>query len=245
MLLFFAHGSGYGYGLAEQLSRHGIGVEKTIVYRALRGLESQGYVTSRWIDSRLGPQRRLYSLTSIGRRMLDTLAAAVLEDRLGYQAFVGAYEPRSARRHAQRSERRASPLPDAAPRREHDLLVGWLLLLLDDEVTYGYDLRRHLDANHVKSDPGGLYRVLRQMEADGWLQSGWSEPVAGPKRRLYTATANGRAHLEEIAVTIMQARDVYDASSTPTRNLTTTTDVQRVLGPVDVAAEPPPPSGAW
>ena len=211
MLLFLAHGSDYGYGIAEQLREHGLGIEKTIVYRALRGLESQWYVTSRWIDSPRGPQRRLYSLTAAGRRMLDTLAAAVSENRLGYQAFVETYEQRTARRQAQRSERRASPLADAAPVREHDLLVGWLLLLLDDEVTYGYDLRRQLAANHVTSDPGGLYRVLRQMQADGWLQSRWSEPVAGPKRRLYTATANGRAQLDEMAVTITQARDVYDA----------------------------------
>lgn len=211
MLLFLARGSGYGYGIAEQLSEHGLRVEKTIVYRALRGSESQGYVTSRWIDSPRGPQRRLYSLTAAGRRMLDTLAAGVSENRLGYEAFVETYEQRSPRRHARRSERRASPPADAAPGREHDLLVGWLLLLLDDEVTYGYDLRRQLAANHVEADPGGLYRVLRQMQADGWLQSHWSEPVAGPKRRLYTATASGRAHLDEIAVTITQARDVYDA----------------------------------
>lgn len=211
ILLFLAHGSGYGYGIDEQLSEQALGVETTMVYRTLRGLESKGYMTSRWIDSHHGPQRRLYSLTAAGRRALDTLAATVAENRLAYQEFVETNKQRSARRHGQRSQRGASALPDAAPRREHDLLVGWLLLVLDENVTYGYDLRRRLTTHHVKADPSRLYRLLRQMEADGRLESRWSEPIAGPKRRLYTATAKGRAHLHEIAVTITQARDVYDA----------------------------------
>lgn len=53
-------------------------------------------------------------------------------------------------------------------------------------------------------------RDLRHMEADGRLQSCWAQPIAGPKRRVYTATATGRAHLHQIAVTITQAREVYD-----------------------------------
>ena len=211
MLLFLARGSGYGYGITEQLREHALDVETTIVYRALRGLESEGYVTSRWIDSRRGPQRRLYSLTASGRRRLDTRAAAVSESRVGYQEFVEAYERQSARRHARRSPRQASPPPDAVPRHGHDVIVGWLLLLLDEDVTYGYDLRRHLITHHVNADAARLYRLLRQMEADGRLQSCWTEPIAGPKRRVYTATATGRAHLHELAVTITQAREVYDA----------------------------------
>ena len=74
------------------------------------------------------------------------------------------------------------------------MIVGWLLLLLDQDVTYGYDLRRHLTTHHVNADPARLYRLLRQMEADGRLQSRWTEPIAGPKRRVYRATATGRAH---------------------------------------------------
>ena len=211
MLLFLAHGSGYGYGITEQLREHALDVEATIVYRALRASESEGYVTSRWIDSRRGPQRRLYSLTASGRRRLDTLAAAVSESRLAYQEFVEAYERQSPRRHAQRPQRQAPPPADAAAGREQDLLVGWLLLLLDEDVTYGYDLRRHLTTHHVKADAARLYRLLRHMEADGRLQSHWTEPIAGPKRRVYTATTTGRDHLHELAVTITQAREVYDA----------------------------------
>ena len=56
-------------------------------------------------------------------------------------------------------------------------------------MAYGCDLRRHLTTHHVKADAARLYRLLRQMEADGRLQSRWTEPIAGPKRRVYRATA--------------------------------------------------------
>ena len=209
MLVFLARGSGYGYAIADQLSEQALHVEKTIVYRALRGLERDGDVTSRWIESRHGPQRRLYSLTAAGRRTLDTLAAVVIDTRRGYQAFVETYT------HQHRSEGakqpRTRPSEDVGPRREPDLLVGWLLLLVDGGVTYGYDLRRHLAERHVNPDTGVVYRLLRRMARDGRLQSRWSEPIAGPKRRLYRVTAKGRRHLHQIAAVITHARDVYDA----------------------------------
>jgi DNA-binding PadR family transcriptional regulator len=210
MLLFLARGNGYGYGIAEQLDEQALAVDKTIMYRTLRGFESAGYVTSRWIHSSQGPRRRLYSLTSAGRRTLDAMAADIARNRMAYQAFLEAYEQRSARP-AQRSGRRGALPGDAARRPERDLLVGWLLLLLETGVTYGYDLRRHLAAHHVVADPARVYRALRQLEADGRLQSHWSQPIDGPKRRLYRASVEGRAELHEIAASIAQTRDLHAA----------------------------------
>lgn len=209
MLVFLARGSGYGYGIADQLTEQGIDVEKTIVYRVLRGLERDGDVTSRWIASHHGPQRRLYSLTATGRRTLDTLALVVIDNRRAYQGFVETYTRHKRRQDAQRL--RTQPPEDGAPRREPALLVGWLLLLLDSDVTYGYDLRRNLAEQHLEADAGVVYRLLRRMDGDGRLQSRWSEPIAGPKRRLYTVTPKGRAHLHQIAPGITHARDVHDA----------------------------------
>lgn len=210
MLVFLARGSGYGYGIAEQLNEQGLAVDKTILYRTLRGFESSGYVTSRWIHSRQGPRRRLYSLTAAGRRTLDAMAADVARNRAAYHAFVEAYGQRSVRP-AQRCEYRGAPAGDAARRPERDLLIGWLLLLLETGVTYGYDLRRHLATEHVVADPARMYRALRQLEADGRLQSRWSQPIDGPKRRLYRASVEGRAELHEIAATIAQTRDLHAA----------------------------------
>ena len=209
MLLFLARGDGYGYGIADQLTEHGIGIEKTIVYRSLRGLERDGAVSSRWIASPHGPQRRLYSLTAAGRRTLDSLAAVVIDNRRAHQGFVETYRQQTRRQDAEQAP--TQPSGTGLARREPELLVGWLLLLLDSDVTYGYDLRRHLAEHHVDADAGVVYRLLRRMDSDGRLQSRWSEPIAGPRRRLYTVTPRGRAQLHQIAPAIMHARDVHDA----------------------------------
>ena len=208
MLLFLARGDGYGYGIADQLAERGIDIETTIVYRALRGLERDGAVSSRWIASHRGPQRRLYSLTAAGRRTLDTHVAAVIDNRRAYQGFAEAYTRYARRPDAKQLPAQAS---EDGTRREPELLVGWLLLLLDSDVTYGYDLRRHLAEHHVKADAGVVYRLLRRMDRDERLQSRWSEPIAGPKRRVYTLTEKGRAQLHQIAPALMHARDVHDA----------------------------------
>ncbi len=86
-----------------------------------------------------------------------------------------------------------------------------MLLLLDSGATYGYELRRELDAHRLKIDPSVLYRTLRKLESDGWVESRWMNSVAGPRRRFYRLTAKGRRKLEEIAALITTIRDVHDA----------------------------------
>jgi PadR family transcriptional regulator, regulatory protein PadR len=104
----------------------------------------------------------------------------------------------------------ASPQP-AAVRPDKELLTGWLLLLLDRGATYGYKLRRELDAEGLDTDPGTVYRVLRRLERDGLVQSRWMGSVAGPRRRFYRLTAKGRRMLSEIAELITTVRDSHDA----------------------------------
>lgn len=42
-----------------------------------------------------------------------------------------------------------------------------------------------------KVDIGNLYRTLRRMEMDGWVESDWSKNESGPDRRTYTITKAG------------------------------------------------------
>ena len=73
--------------------------------------------------------------------------------------------------------------------------------------THGYDLARTMEemtGGDVVPDAGGLYRVLRRLEAEGVVSSVWQESEAGPQRRAYHLTAEGRQllshwveHLEE------------------------------------------------
>jgi PadR family transcriptional regulator, regulatory protein PadR len=72
---------------------------------------------------------------------------------------------------------------------------------------HGYDLRREIreiTGGELEVDAGGLYRVLRRMEEEGFVTSAWAEGESGPQRRDYELTAEGRelaedwvAHLRE------------------------------------------------
>ena len=87
------------------------------------------------------------------------------------------------------------------------LLEPALLAALAHGEAHGYDLVRAIEemtGGEVVPDTGGLYRILRRLEADGFAASSWQEGEAGPQRREYRLTAEGRAllrhwllHLEE------------------------------------------------
>lgn len=96
-------------------------------------------------------------------------------------------------------------------RPHRELLTAWLLVLLESGASYGYDLRRELDARELSIDPSALYRTLRKLERDGWVQSRWMKAKTGPRRRFYKLTASGREHLDDMAVVIRARRDVHDA----------------------------------
>lgn len=60
---------------------------------------------------------------------------------------------------------------------------------------HGYDLRRaiaELSGEQIDVDQGGLYRILRRMEDEGFVRSTWSEGDAGPQRREYELTDDAR-----------------------------------------------------
>jgi len=81
------------------------------------------------------------------------------------------------------------------------------LAALARRAGHGYDLRRgirELTADELDVDAGGLYRVLRRLEEEGFVSSRWAEGGSGPQRRDYELTAEGRelaydwiAHLRE------------------------------------------------
>lgn len=102
-----------------------------------------------------------------------------------------------------------SPAPDAA-RPERGLLTAWLLLLLRDGATYGYNLRRQLQVRGMQADPAAMYRMLRSYEDEGWVQSRWATSDTGPQRRIYRLTRKGRRVLAELAGVIAASRDTQD-----------------------------------
>ncbi len=94
---------------------------------------------------------------------------------------------------------------------QKDLRTAWLLLLLRDGASYGYELRRELRIRAMELDPAVMYRSLRDMERAGLLCSRWMHSKAGPKRRVYDITAVGHVELARMGEAIKSTRDAQNA----------------------------------
>ena len=92
-------------------------------------------------------------------------------------------------------------------RRRRNLLRPTLLFLMHQGPAHGYDLVDRLRSFGVKDiDPSLIYRALRVMEEEGYIQSTWDEEkTQGPPRRVYTLTSEGdnslQYHLEDLRTT--------------------------------------------
>lgn len=84
-----------------------------------------------------------------------------------------------------------------------------LLLLLAEDPAHGYDLLEQLaELGIEQTDPGGLYRALRAMEEEQLVRSWWEPSDAGPSRRTYTLTDEGRDWLHAWAGSIREVRRI-------------------------------------
>ena len=82
-----------------------------------------------------------------------------------------------------------------------------LLLLLAEAPAHGYELMERLRPFGFEvTDPGSLYKLLRQMEQEGLLTSEWELSTRGPARRIYTLTSDGRDLLAAWALTLQHNR---------------------------------------
>src|ERR1700693_3528108 len=91
-------------------------------------------------------------------------------------------------------------------------LMAWLLVVLKDLNLHGYEIMRTLKENFdVVSDPGTVYRALRQLERDGYITSWWDPKEQGPARRMYTLTAAGSDALKLWSSWLVQYRENLDA----------------------------------
>ena len=104
-------------------------------------------------------------------------------------------------------------------RRTARLMQPALLLLLHQGLSHGYALLERLDEYGLgQVDPSAVYRVLRDMEEQGWVVSSWDEhETQGPPRRVYSLTAQGDealalwiTDLEETRANIDRVLESYD-----------------------------------
>ena len=75
-----------------------------------------------------------------------------------------------------------------------------MLLLLYDEIGYGYGLIEELSSfgfSEADLNLSTLYRTLRKMEKEKLVTSQWEDGGQGPKRRVYQITTNGKNELDQ------------------------------------------------
>jgi poly-beta-hydroxybutyrate-responsive repressor len=88
LLLLLAESPAHGYELIDRLRPFGFEIsDPATIYKTLRGMEQDGIVSSQWELSSRGPARRVYSLTSDGRDLLESWAHTLEQQR----AILGRY----------------------------------------------------------------------------------------------------------------------------------------------------------
>jgi poly-beta-hydroxybutyrate-responsive repressor len=112
LLLLLAESGAHGYELIERLRPFGFEItDPASVYKSLRQMEGEGLVTSTWEVSNRGPARRVYSVTSDGRDLLEAWALTLQANRSILDRFLD--------RHAQ-----LDVTASAAPRRGGTLAIA-------------------------------------------------------------------------------------------------------------------------
>jgi len=91
LLMLKEKGRSYGYDLSGELSRYAFTdaeIERAALYRTLRRLEENAYVTSEWDVAEPGPARRVYSLTKQGEKHLQEWAEVLSNVASSMSKFV-------------------------------------------------------------------------------------------------------------------------------------------------------------
>lgn len=87
----------HGYELCEAVRARGVAVDLASVYRDLRNMEQHDLVTSSWEPSDVGPDRRVYTLTPIGRSAAADAVSELHAVRDGLSAALASFAARAGR----------------------------------------------------------------------------------------------------------------------------------------------------
>lgn len=86
-----------------------------------------------------------------------------------------------------------------------------VLLLLRERPVHGYELLEQLpELTGERMDMGNLYRFLRLLETDRIVRSEWDDRAAGPSKRIYELTDEGRALLDQWASALRDSQTRVD-----------------------------------
>jgi PadR family transcriptional regulator PadR len=100
VLLLLREGPRHGYELLEHIPEIA-GEDRTVdlgnLYRLLRALEMEEFVTSEWSADLPGPAKRTYQLTPAGRALLDRWVQALRRANTSIEGFLERYESKERR----------------------------------------------------------------------------------------------------------------------------------------------------
>lgn len=86
-----------------------------------------------------------------------------------------------------------------------------VLALLGDEERYGFDLVRTLGSiDGMVTGEGTLYPLLSRLKKEGHVATTWRESDAGPPRKYYAITAEGRRALADFTTEWRRFRAAVD-----------------------------------
>jgi PadR family transcriptional regulator PadR len=86
-----------------------------------------------------------------------------------------------------------------------------VLALLRDQDRYGLELARTLaEADGLVTSEGTVYPLLTRLRQEGLLESTWEESPAGPPRRYYRITRDGRSALKAFSEQWKRFRSTVD-----------------------------------
>lgn len=94
LLVMLHRGPAHGYNLLNGLDEFGFlpgQQDPSLIYRALREMESDGMVTSVWDADSRGPQRRVYQITPEGEAYLREWLDDLRQTRQEIDALLAAY----------------------------------------------------------------------------------------------------------------------------------------------------------
>jgi len=88
ILKIFGGNELHGYEITRILAQQGVEIELSRLYRILNAMQKKGLLNDRWEKSRLGPRRRMYSISDEGEKALNEILLEAIDT---VHSFYGKY----------------------------------------------------------------------------------------------------------------------------------------------------------
>lgn len=94
ILLAIALEPNHGLGILKKLQEIAPGnrLDTAVIYRKLSEMEKKGCIASEWVDSKVGPRKKVYRITENGMKQLEEFKADIEDSMKRLNCFLNVYE---------------------------------------------------------------------------------------------------------------------------------------------------------